>query len=38
VIIRWSSLRMLEENAELKFIASVTGLSTEQILKLKNKL
>ena len=30
--------RMLKENTDIKFIASVTGLSTDEILKLKNKL
>ena len=30
--------RMLKENTEVKFIASVTGLSTDEILKLKNAL
>ena len=30
--------RMLKENTEMKFIASVTGLSTDEIVKLKNTL
>ena len=30
--------RMLKENTDIKFISSVTGLSTDEILKLKNKL
>lgn len=30
--------RMLQENTDVKFISSVTGLSTDEILKLKNKL
>lgn len=30
--------RMLQENTDIKFISSVTGLSTDKILKLKNKL
>jgi predicted transposase/invertase (TIGR01784 family) len=30
--------RMLKENTDIKFITSVTGLSTEEILKLKNTL
>jgi predicted transposase YdaD len=30
--------KMLESNTEVKFISSVTGLSTDDILKLKNKL
>ena len=30
--------RMLQENTDIKFISSVTGLSTDEILKLKNKL
>jgi hypothetical protein len=30
--------RMLKENTEVKFIASVTGLSTDEIIKLKNTL
>ncbi len=30
--------RMLQENTDIKFISSVTGLSAEEILKLKNKL
>ena len=32
------ALRMLQENTDIKFISSVTGLSTDEILKLKNKL
>ena len=30
--------RMLKENTDVKFIASVTGLSTDEILKLQNKM
>ena len=30
--------RMLQENTDIKFIASVTGLSTDEILKLQNKM
>jgi predicted transposase/invertase (TIGR01784 family) len=30
--------RMLQEKTDIKFIASVTGLSTDEILKLQNKL
>jgi predicted transposase YdaD len=30
--------RMLKEKTDIKFIASVTGLSTDEILKLQNKL
>jgi hypothetical protein len=29
--------RMLKENIDIKFIASVTGLSTDDILKIQNK-
>jgi len=30
--------KMLKENTDIKFIASVTGLSTDEILKLQNKM
>ena len=30
--------RMLQENTDIKFIASVTGLSTDDILKMQNKM
>ena len=30
--------RMLQENTDIKFIASVTGLSTDDILKIQNKM
>jgi predicted transposase YdaD len=30
--------RMLKENTDIKFITSVTGLSTDEILKLQNKM
>ena len=30
--------RMLQENADIKFIASVTGLSNDELLKLKNRI
>ena len=30
--------RMLQENTDIKFIASVTGLSTDGILKIQNKM
>ena len=30
--------RMLQENADIKFIASVTGLSFDEILKLQNRM
>ena len=30
--------RMLQENTDIKFISSVTGLSTDDILKIQNKM
>ena len=30
--------RMLQENTDIKFIASVTGLSSDELLKLKNRI
>ena len=30
--------RMLQEETDIKFIASVTGLSTDDILKIQNKM
>ena len=30
--------RMLQENTDIKFISSVTGLSSDEILKLKNRI
>lgn len=30
--------RMLKENTDIKFISSVTGLSTDEILKIQNKM
>jgi predicted transposase YdaD len=30
--------RMLQENTDIKFISSVTGLSNDEILKLKNRI
>ena len=30
--------RMLQENTDIKFIVSVTGLSTDDILKIQNKM
>lgn len=30
--------RMLKENTDIKFIASVTGLSSDEVLKLQNKM
>lgn len=29
---------MLEENLDIKLISSVTGISTDELLKLRNKL
>ena len=29
---------MLQENTDIKFISSVTGLSTDDILKIQNKM
>lgn len=31
-------INMIKEKADIKFIATVTGLSEDQILKLKNKI
>lgn len=30
--------RMLQENTDINFISSVTGLSSDEILKLKNRI
>jgi predicted transposase YdaD len=30
--------RMLQENTDIKFISSVTGLSGDELLKLKNRI
>ena len=30
--------KMLKENADIRFIASVTGISSDEILKLQNKM
>ena len=33
-----TSINMLEENLDIKLISSVTGISTDELLKLRNKL